>query len=458
MSSVWTSTDAEFSRRHFLKAASAGMAALALGASHSSAAAAATTDASTGPTAEKPRTYMDRGTRLTISMWDFSWLMAHHPGGVYEDLERRVIEAAERGYNTLRVDCFPSRILEKESLFEKHWEAGVNLPQWGQTAVSFTCNVRKEVAQLADLCRKHGIWLGLDSWDKAHMFGRGSIFSKPAPVYTIAAADEEREFTHYAETWVKALKLMREDGVLERAVWVAPMNEVPHFMGGGSASIRDLNKRPLNPGETAQEKAHAVDALYRRNNNWMGEPIKAEIAREKIPLSYSSLGAEPFADRLTDVYDVVDVHFMPGVITDKDDDAAFAKATQNAQTGGPFERLEKTDLKAWSQAWDIACRKHYRQMLKRTHDYHEGCLQHMTLPSGKRLVAINTEPFGPCFWPDHPDVGWDWYKRYNADALRVVAAMDLAGSSLSNYAEPLYTLWNDADWHYTSNAYFLETS
>jgi hypothetical protein len=455
MTPVWTSTGAEFSRRHFIKAASAGMAALVIGASQPSAAATATTDASTGPTPEKPRTYMDRGTRLTISMWDFSWLMAHHQGGVYEDLERRVAEAAERGYNTLRVDCFPSRTLERESSFEKHWVSGVNLPQWGQTAVSFTCNVRQEVKQLADLCRKHGIWLGLDSWDKAHMFGRGSVFSRPAPVYTIAAADEEREFTKYAMTWVKALRLMREDGVLERAVWVAPMNEVPHFMGGGSASIRDLNKRPLNPGETAQEKAHAVDAIYRRLNNFMGEPIKAEIARDKIGLSYSSLGAEPFADRLTDAYDVVDIHFMPGVITDKDDDAAFAKASVNAK-GGPWERLETTDLKAWSKAWDIACRKHYRQMLKRTRDYHEACLQHMTLPSGKHLTAINTEPFGPCFWPDHRDVGWEWYKRYNADALRVVAALDLAGSSLSNYAEPLFTLWKDADWHYTSNAYFLE--
>lgn len=33
----------------------------------------------------------------------------------------------------------------------------------------------------------------------------------------------------------------------------------------------------------------------------------------------------------------------------------------------------------------------------------------------------------------------------------------LAGSSLSDCAEPIFSLWNDADWRYTSNAYFLET-
>ena len=50
---------------------------------------------------------------------------------------------------------------------------------------------------------------------------------------------------------------------------------------------------------------------------------------------------------------------------------------------------------------------------------------------------------------------WTWYKHYNADSLRVVAGLDFKGSSLSNYAEPIFSLWNDADWHWTSNSYYL---
>src|ERR1700735_2267163 len=117
------------------------------------------------------RNYLGKNTRLSISMWDFSWLLAQYPGGAYEDLERRVAEAAERGYNTLRVDCFPSRILERESKFPNtHCASAVNLPQWGEYAIDLTVNVRKKVANLAALCRTHGIWLGLDSWDVTHMF------------------------------------------------------------------------------------------------------------------------------------------------------------------------------------------------------------------------------------------------------------------------------------------------
>ena len=401
--------------------------------------------------------YFGRGKRLAISMWDFSWLHASHPGGVYADLERRVAEAAERGYNTLRVDCFPSRIPEPESRFEKNWDPAVNVPQWGQRAVSFTCKVRMKVAELAALSRKHGLWLGLDSWDKPHMFGHDNV---------IAAAGEEREFTRYGEIWAKALKLMREDGVLERAVWVAPMNEVPHFAGRHVAAMAQAGESAKNEGETQLTRAQQVDAIYRRINNWMAAPIRAETARERIPLSYSSLGAEDYAARLTDLYDVVDVHFMPGVISDAEDRKAFPGVPFGITRfpGGNVPVLtgqklatdpQQYDLATFSRAWDSACRRHYAAMLKRTRDYHQNALAHLTLPSGKTLAAVITESFGPCIWPDHPAVSWEWYKRYNADSLRIIAAMDFKGSSLSNYAEPLFSLWQDADWHWAGNTYLL---
>jgi hypothetical protein len=425
-------------RRDFLRRTSL---ALSLPAAAGVVSAAPTTQ----PSATPAGGYWNKGTRLAISMWDFSWLHAGHPGGPFEDLERRVAEAAERGYNTFRVDCFPSRILETESRFEKNWDPVVNVPQWGQRAVTFSCGVRKKVAELAALCRKYGLWLGLDSWDKPHMFGHDNV---------IEAADEEKEFTRYGQIWAKALAAMREDGVLERAVWIAPMNEVPHFAGG---RVRALKAR-LSPAEQ--------DAVYRRINGWMAAPIRAAVAAEKIPISYSSLGDGNYGARLTDDYDVVDVHFMPGVINDAEDQKKFKGVPFGITRfpGGcvpvfPGQKLalnpQKYDPAEFSKAWDYACRRHYGAMLKRTRDYHQAALAHMTLPSGKKLAAVITESFGPCVWPDHPAVSWEWYKRYNAGALRIVAALDFKGSSLSNYAEPLFTLWQDQDWHWTGNTYFL---
>ena len=443
------------SRRRFLKHASL---ALPLSAAVPTALAAA-------PPAAPERTvssrnYFDKGTRLAISMWDFSWLCASHSGGVYEDLERRVIEAAERGYNTLRVDCFPSRILESESRFEKNWDPTVNIPQWGQRAVTFTCNVRKKVAALAALCRKHQLWLGLDSWDKAHMLGHDNWD------FVIRPAEEEGVFTRYGETWVRALKLMRDDGVLERAIWVAPMNEVPHFGGRNVEALTKVGEKSKNEVETQLTKAQRVDAIYRRINGWMAAPIQAEIARDRIPISYSSLGAEDYRARLTDHYDLVDVHFMPNVISDAQDQrdfpgtpfgiARFPGGNVAVLTGQSLSpSTQKYDLGTFSRAWDSACRRHYGAMLQRGRQYFQAALSHLTLPSGKKLAAIITESFGPCFWPDHPAVSWDWYKRYNADSLRMIAAMDFKGSTLSNYAEPLFSLWQDVGWHWAGNAYLL---
>jgi hypothetical protein len=278
------------------------------------------------------------------------------------------------------------------------------------------------------------------------------LFGLPNAV-KIPEGKEEVAFTAYGDIWVKALKLMRDDGVLERAVWVAPMNEVPHFVPGGVASATALQQKAKDGQLTKAEFATELNALYRRINNYMGAPIKAEIAKDRIPLSYSSLGDVDYAARLTDIYDVVDLHFMPQVIEDEEDKRAFLKAGPGAPNGN-FQVLESFDLKAFSQAWSDACRRHYPAMLDRVSNFFKSALEHMTLPSGRQLQAIVTECYGSLEWPDSPDVSWEWYKRYNSDALRIVAAMNLTGASLSNFGEPLFTLWNDAGWHWASNNYF----
>jgi len=43
--------------------------------------------------------YFDKGTPLTISMWDYSWLKCSHPGGSFHDLTLCVAKAAERRSN-----------------------------------------------------------------------------------------------------------------------------------------------------------------------------------------------------------------------------------------------------------------------------------------------------------------------------------------------------------------------
>ncbi|TVQ23104.1 MAG: hypothetical protein EA383_14665 [Spirochaetaceae bacterium] len=379
--------------------------------------------------------YFDTGGPLTISMWDFSWLMGHHAGGPYEDLGQRVEEAAERGYNTLRIDCFPSHILEGKFTFEKKFGQSSIIPCWGDTLVSHEQNVLEKVAELAEHCRKNGIWLGLDSWDKAHMIGHTD---------QVDPQDEEKTFREFSQTWVKAIRLMREEGILERAVWIAPMNEVPHYASRYLSSVRNAGKKDADEGETSFEsKEDELNVIFKRINHWMGEAIKEEIDQERIPLSYSSLGAEHYGKRLTDIYDVVDVHFMP--------DAIGRSSTR-------FSEMENWDLKQFSDEWQAACRENYKAMIARTREYFTSAMSCCVSESGKQFLPIATESFGPCYFPDHKDVDWTWYKLYNSDAARVIASMPYGGTTLSNYAEPLFRLWEDLDWHRNSNLYITAMS
>lgn len=399
--------------------------------------------------------YWNKNTRLTIAMWDFSWLSDQGKGGSYENIERRVEEAALRGYNTLRVDCFPSRLLQEETSFHYDEFGGYDIiPGWGKVTSDFSCNALGKLKQLADACRKHHIWLGLDSWEKDKMIRYGTF---PDFDYKdiIPEAKEEKVFRDFSHTWVKAIRRMREEGILERAVWIAPMNEVPHFATRNLESIRRISEHDKNEGSVQLDKNRLMDDRLRQINHWMAEEIKSEIDREKIPLSYSSLGSEDYANRLTDLYDVVDVHFMPPVICDSEDTKQFDAIAKGSAIGRRFSDFEKIDLKRWSEVWDQVCRRHYCGMLRRTRQYMLESLQHMTLPSGKKLQAVVTEPYGPCYWPDHKDVSWTWYKYYNADSARITASLPFEGVSLSNYGEPLFSLWEDEDWHRNANLFTL---
>ena len=391
--------------------------------------------------------YPGKDFPLTIAKWDLTWLTSNHPGGAFEDLEKGTAEAREREYNCFRIECWPREIFDKTKTFKKNRDPKTELPKWGETLADHECNILERLKHLADLCRKYDIWLGLDTWMNGPQPSEGKI---------IEVEEEEKVFTEFSQMWVRAIRLMREEGILERALWVAPLNEVPHvFVRKVRAIMNVMDKR--SDAQTGEpDIAVQVNALLKKYNHWMGEAIKEEIEKDDIPLSYSALYcAEDYSDRLTDIYDVVDAHFMPDVYLYEEDKAAMERAGEGASRFSLFSDMERYDLKIYSAEWEKACRKNYAEMLRHVRLSHEGVFGKITLPSGKKLVPIITESFGPCFFPDHPDMSWKWYKLYNADAARMIAPLPFAGATLSNFAEVNFSIWDDVDWHRNANLFLL---
>jgi hypothetical protein len=64
-----------------------------------------------------------------------------------------------------------------------------------------------------------------------------------------------------------------------------------------------------------------------------------------------------------------------------------------------------------------------------------------------------TEAFGPCNFPDVPEVDWSGYYRYNADAARIFSHYDFAGLTVSNHAEPIFRMWDEVELQRSTNLY-----
>jgi hypothetical protein len=389
--------------------------------------------------------YPGKTEPLTVSMWDFSWLMCGHPGGAFEDLERRVREASERGYDTLRVDVFPNLYLDGEHTFaERNKKRRVGT--WGDVLApgGYTVDVRAKVRELADHCRKYGLWLGLDTWQSGPI-----VQEKRVP-----AGGEEAAARKIAAAWTASIPAMREDGVLERAVWVAPLNEVPLFLGQKLEVVRVSDPEDRHEGMTAfRADLPELDEIFLKINTWLGEAVREAIEGDNVPLSYSALGAENYGARVPEFYDVADVHFMPDLVLQPEDKTALEKAGAGASKFSLHPKLDTYDLAIYSEAWNSACTRNYATMLALCHDYAKQATARLTTAGGKRLAGVVTEAFGPCNFPDVPEVDWSGYYRYNADAARIFSQYDFAGLTISNHAEPIFRMWDEVELQRTTNLF-----
>lgn len=394
------------------------------------------------------KTYFDHSSPLTICMWDFSWLMSGHPGGAYADLEGCVAGAVERGYNTLRVDVFPNLYGRGEHTFPGK-ATRPRVHSWGAvlTPDGHTVDVRREVIRLADLCRKHGLRLALDTWQSGAIIGEAGR----------APLGREEEWTRrIADAWTSVIPAMRDDGVLERAAWLAPLNEVPLFLGQKLERVVVSDPEDRHEGMTKWKSDQPeLDEIFMEINTWLGESIKPLIEKDNIPLAYSALGAENYARRTPDFYDLVDVHFMPDMLLRPEDAEALEKAGDGASKFTLHPKQNAFDLALFSAAWNRACQANYSRMLDLCHDYARNVMDNLTHASGKRFEAVVTEAYGPCNHPDHPEVDWTWYYRYNADAARIFSNYDFSGLTVSNHAEPLFTAWDNIEWQLRTNQYVL---
>ena len=129
------------------------------------------------PKANQPT--LDPQRPLAINMWDNTWLLRHYKGGSFEDWDKCLDELLERGYNALRIDCFPQliaaddqgNIQEKYTILKNNWGPAL----WGN---QYSTEIEPHASLLSFMrkCRERHIYIGLSRWLLDHSTGRINTF------------------------------------------------------------------------------------------------------------------------------------------------------------------------------------------------------------------------------------------------------------------------------------------
>ena len=179
--------------------------------------------------------------RLTIAMWDFSWMYMHYPGGAFEDFDKAADELIERGFNTVRIDAFPLIIGKLDSLHQPVTIAGDSLRNWGPTDKDRQHDIVNELLEFMKITKDKNISVILSSWG----FGCNE-FPDILNDYT------NMEFFWHA--WEKTLNILADQDLLDHVLYVDFDQEFPYFSPFNS----HLNKLKADPVFEEKNKMEAA--------------------------------------------------------------------------------------------------------------------------------------------------------------------------------------------------------
>lgn len=166
---------------------------------------------------------------LTISLWDFTWYTRTGPGEPFADLDTAFTEAADRGYNTIRICAMPY-LLFGSGLDTTRLRLGPLGGDYGQRVRWYDVGARTEIDGRAHLlalfraARRHGFFVILSSWE----YQQSPSFAGDRRWYdALMAIDPE----HRAEALADALAdlidfLAAHDGLDDRVAFTELHNEV----------------------------------------------------------------------------------------------------------------------------------------------------------------------------------------------------------------------------------------
>lgn len=373
---------------------------------------------------------------LAITMVDYSWMLKHHRYGAYEDYDRFFTELLERGYNAVRMDCFPHLIASDENgeIQETflHKKEDRERMLWGND-FSIRSNPRESLIEFLTKCRKYGVHAGLATWFIPHGTQRSDIF---------------HGVDGLVRAWNETLIFIQENGLMDVVTYVDVLNEYPLAHGfnwldkqidkrGDVRLFKENNPEANIPPEGMFEtdgwfndlqvvyyQSFMHDCISKLKAKWPELDIFTSETGQQVPQDYSN-------------FDAIDKHFWFIHNKELSENTGFRRMTRNKQTDLDFHDTYYNGLKHWD-----ANKERYGLWM-------EERIKNMAELGKKFGIPVgNTEGWGAVFWEDNPTIDWRFIKEAAEISVPFAVKHGYKFICTSNFTCPQFIgMWEDVKWH-----------
>jgi hypothetical protein len=384
-------------------------------------------------------------TRLTIAMWDFSWLNMHYPGGAFEDYDKVTDELLERGFNTVRIDAFPLVIGKMEGMEQEVTIAGDPLRNWGASDKDRKHAVVVELLEFMKICKEKDISVILSSW---------GLGANEFPDIRKDFADPKEHW----KAWEKVLDIFKENDLLSHVVYVDFDQEFPYF-SPVAPELNRLGQVNMNETSSAPDAMEAAGSVENNFNKMNWNPPQMKLVRtyfngtlmhfqKKYPelrftFSLTSFWEEVRAMNIKS-FDVLELHFwltQSERFQTRSGFGGMKKDRGDHDYNDYMERIEKT-------------MQSVRPMLMKDMHNRLAWAKEWSEEIGAPLTT--TEAWGPWWHMDHKDLSWEWLYDWCEEGMQLSSDYQLWGTTPWNYSHPYWKNWENVEWYRKVNSGFLE--
>ena len=373
--------------------------------------------------------------RLTIAMWDFSWLFMHYPGGAFENFDKTTNELLERGFNTIRIDAFPLIIGKLDSLNQMVTIPGNPLFNWGPSDKDRLHSPVQELISFMEITKSKNINVILSTW------GTGcSEFPDILKDYT--------DKNVFWSAWERTLDILKDKDLLSNVVYVDFDQEFPFFSPfqyeiNRLGALQEENK---TSSAKAMEEAGKTTSDYNKlawntaQMNFVGDLMSSTLNhfQKKYPglrftFSLTAFWKEVRALNLN-LFDVLELHIWM---------SSSPRFGSRSQFDATVKDRDEHDYSDYMDRINQTMKSVRPMLLKDMHN-RLSFAKEWSDEIGAPLTT--TESWGPWWHMDHKDLDWKWLYDWCEQCMGLASDYGLWGATPWNYSHPYWENWKNIEW------------